>query len=219
MDNNRSIELVIFDMDGLMFDTEKISYESWVKAGERFGYAISMDVFHQTIGANLERTIEIYKRHFGDAFPTDEIITERAKISDDIVTAKGVPVKPGLTALLDHLRANHIRCAVATSTSRKRANKLLELSGVKGYFDCIVCGDEVKRSKPDPEIFLKVCKTLNLSPKVTMVLEDSEAGIEASYKGGMLPVLIPDIKQPSRQSLARAYKVLEDLHQVIDLFH
>lgn len=214
---NSNIELIIFDMDGLMYDTEKISYEAWVRAAEIYDYKINDEIFNLTLGANLEKTKRIFMNYFGENFPIDEVIRERVRISDEILVEKGVPIKKGLYELLEYLNDNKIRMAVATSTNRERAMALLLQSRVIDYFDCIVCGDEVEYSKSNPEIFIKVIDALSCKPESTIVLEDSESGIEAAYRAGMLPIMIPDVIQPSERTKEKLYKQFSDLTQVINV--
>jgi HAD superfamily hydrolase (TIGR01509 family) len=214
MINQLKIELIIFDMDGLMFDTEKISFVSWRDAAALYGYQIDDEIFRKTIGTNLIRTKDIYLNHFGSSFPIEEIISERVRISEEIIRLKGVPVKKGLYDLLDYLSQSNIKKAVATSTSRKRALNLLKLASIYSSFDYVLCGDEIEKSKPDPEIFLKVSDKLGCSPKKCLVLEDSEAGIEAAYKAGMFPIMIPDIKEPNDLTQTLIFKKMDSLLDV-----
>jgi HAD superfamily hydrolase (TIGR01509 family) len=214
MTNQLNIELIIFDMDGLMFDTEKISFVSWRQSAVQYGYEIDDEIFRKTIGANLIRTKEIYLNHFGNNFPIEEIINDRSRIAEEIVKSKGVPVKKGLYDLLDYLKQSNIKKAVATSTSRKRALNLLRMANIDKYFDYILCGDEIEKSKPDPEIFLKVSDKLACSPEKCLVLEDSEAGITAAYIAGMLPIMIPDIKEPDDETKALIFKKMNSLMDV-----
>jgi beta-phosphoglucomutase-like phosphatase (HAD superfamily) len=138
-------ELIIFDMDGLMFDTEKISFASWKDAAALYGYQIDDEIFRKTIGANLISTKDIYLKHFGSGFPIEEIISERVRISEEIIELNGVPIKKGLYDLLDYLSQSNIKKAVATSTSRKRALNLLKLAGIDSCFDYVLCGDEIEK--------------------------------------------------------------------------
>lgn len=201
-------------MDGLMFDTEKISFISWRDAAARYGYQIDDKIFQKTIGANLISTKDIYFKHFGSNFPVEEIISERVRISEEIIRSNGVPIKKGLYELLDYLSQSNIKKAVATSTSRKRALNLLKLAGIDGIFDYVLCGDEIEKSKPDPEIFLKVSDKLGCFPKGCLVLEDSEAGIEAAYKAGMFPIMIPDMKEPNELTQTLIFKKMDSLSDV-----
>ena len=212
-----NIELIIFDMDGLMFDTEKISYESWQEAAKLHGYTITEEIFKETIGATLSKTKHILVSHFGDTFPVDQVIRERITVSERIVAANGVPIKHGLHELLDYLKGQPIKLAVATSASRKRALNFLECARVVEYFDCIVCGDEVTQSKPHPEIFMRTGDILKAKAENTMVLEDSEAGIEAAYRAHMLPVMVPDLLMPGIATKQKLYAQVADLSQVITL--
>lgn len=221
MEKLRDIELIIFDMDGLMFDTEKISYEAWQRAASLYQFDISRELFEKTIGTNHARTKEIYVGFYGEKFPFELIRDERVKISSEFIQINGVPIKNGLNELLQFLRKNGFRMAVATSTSKKRASNLLKLAQVDSYFDYILCGDEIKNSKPDPEIFLKVAERLNCTPKKCLVLEDSEMGILAASQAGMMPIMIPDIIEPSEEIerlVFRKMNSLSDVKQLIEEF-
>ncbi|MBF4696084.1 HAD family hydrolase [Fusibacter ferrireducens] len=211
------IELVIFDMDGLMFDTEVISYKAWAKAADYYNYHMSKELFNRTIGTNLTRTREILMEYFGENFPFDLIKSERVIISNEIVNTDGVPIKKGLYELLEHLKKNKFKMAVATSTNRNRATDLLKLAKVDNYFDYVLCGDEVERSKPDPEIFIKVSKRLDCIAQRCVVIEDSENGILAAKRAGMIPIMIPDIQQPSLEIESLLFRKLENLKELINL--
>ncbi len=210
----KKVELIIFDMDGLMFDTEKIAFISWKEAAHKYGYEIDEELFKKTIGANLKRTIEIYLAHFGESFPIDAIREERFKLSESLVEQNGVPVKEGLFELLDYLKETDIKIAVATSTSRQRAMTLLKMAGIDMHFDYVLCGDEIENSKPHPEVFLKVSERIGCLPENCIVLEDSEVGIIAAHAAGMLPVMIPDMKEPEEEIRKLIYKRLDSLKDV-----
>jgi HAD superfamily hydrolase (TIGR01509 family) len=214
--DTKTIELVIFDMDGLMFDSEKISIYAWRKASEKYGYDITEEIFKQTLGLNLEKIREIFCKFFSEDCPYDDIKTQRRYVIDQYIDENGVPAKKGLFNLLELLKKLNIKTAVATSSSRATAEKMLILSEVLPYFDYIVCGDEVKKSKPDPEIFLIAADKLKCLPENCIVLEDSEAGIMAAYSAGMRPLLVPDMKMPSDEVRELAFKVFTDLDEVKD---
>jgi HAD superfamily hydrolase (TIGR01509 family) len=211
----RKVELIIFDMDGLMFDTEKIAFISWKRAAHKYGYEIDEEIFKKTVGANLKRTAEIYLEHFGERFPIDAIRDERFEVAESLIDMNGVPVKEGLYELLNYLKETDIKTAVATSTSRQRAMTLLKMTGIDMHFDYVLCGDEIVNSKPHPEIFLKVSEKLCCLPQNCIVLEDSEVGIIAAHKAGMLPIMIPDMKQPEEEVKKLTYKQLGSLHEVM----
>jgi HAD superfamily hydrolase (TIGR01509 family) len=209
----KEIELIIFDMDGLMFDTERPAFIAWKEAAACCGYEVDDVIYKRTIGSNAQRTREIYLQHFGEAFPYERVREELRNLRSH-AKETGVPIKDGLYELLDYLKKTKVKKAVATSTSRERALELLAKAGVIGYFDYVLCGDEIKESKPHPEIFLKVAGQLGCSPEKCLVLEDSEAGILAAHAAGMLPIMVPDMKQPEEEIKVLLYKQLLSLHDV-----
>lgn len=208
------LELVIFDMDGLMFDTEKLSYRIWKETVTEYGFQFTDAFYLSMIGSNLERIKGLCLKEFGEIFPFDEIKEVRYKRTNDLIKKDGLPVKKGLMELLTFLKSESIKTAVATSSSRDRANIFLKETNVTNFFDTIVCGDEITYSKPDPDIFLTVAKKLNCDPKNTIVLEDSDAGINAAYSGGMKPILVPDIKKPSDEILKMTFQHFDSLLDV-----
>ncbi len=208
------IRLVIFDMDGLMFDTERIAVDAWRSAGERLGFPISPGLVIETIGLNRKDTEATLLRRLGEGFPYEEASLLRIRYAEETVARSGVPVKEGLFELLDMLDSAGIPKAVATSTERARALRLLELAGVQSRFDAIVCGDEVERGKPSPDIFRTAASKLQIDPSGCMALEDSESGLMAAHRAGMLPVLVPDLKAPSAEALALAFRVFRSLTEV-----
>ena len=208
------MRLVIFDMDGLMFDTERIAVDAWRHAGERLGLTIPAELIIETIGLNRKDTEAVLLRRLGDGFQYEEANRLRLQYAEEAVARDGVPVTEGLEELLDALDSAGIRKAVATSTERARALNLLALAGVLNRFDAVVCGDEVARGKPFPDIFLAAATKLGCNPSDCMVLEDSEAGLTAAHRAGMTPVLIPDLKAPSRGALALAFRTFRSLTEV-----
>ena len=205
------VRLVIFDMDGLMFDTERIAVDSWRHAGDQLGFSISPEMVIETIGLNRKDTKAMLLRHLTDGFPYEEARRHRIRYAEETIAMNGVPVKEGLFELLDDLDAAGILKAVGTSTERARAQNLLELAGIRDRFDAVVCGDDVERGKPWPDIFLDAAAKLGCEPATCMVLEDSESGLTAAHRAGMLPVLIPDLKAPSSEALSLAFQVFSSL--------
>lgn len=206
-----NISAVIFDMDGLMFDTERLVIEGWKKVGTDFNIDISENVVIETMGLDVYGTEKVFKKHMGDCFPFYEVREKRIEYVMDWIDKNGVPVKAGLYELLDLLDEMKILKAVATSTEREKAYRLLTSAGVEERFDLIVCGDEIKNGKPNPDIFLKAAEHFGISPERCIVLEDSENGIRAAYKAGMYPIMIPDIKQPSDEVSNLAFKKFNSL--------
>ena len=212
------IKLIIFDMDGLMFDTERLAYRAWKEAGIKFNYKIDYQIFKKTIGLNIVKTEEIFENHYGSNFPFEKIRNEKIKLEDNYIFSEGIPLKGDLFELLEYIKGKKLKMALATSTNRNRTEFLLNSSGTKKYFDIITCGDEIINGKPDPEIFLKTSQKINCPPKNCMVLEDSENGITAAYRAGMLPVMIPDIIKPGKEIEAMLFKRFDNLKEVKDYF-
>lgn len=214
MGKKLEVELIIFDMDGLMFDTEKISFDAWKAAASLHNYQIDRSLFEKTIGTNITKAKEVYIDYFGEGFPFDLVRDEKVKLYDEIIRINGVPIKSGLYDLIQYLNQNKIKMAVATSTSKNRALNLLRVAQLESYFDYILCGDEIENSKPHPEIFLKVADKLDCKPNKCLVLEDSELGIAAAYQAGMIPIMIPDLKEPSEEIQNLLYKRMNTLLDV-----
>lgn len=208
-------ELIIFDMDGLMFDTERIYYKAWQEAAKQQGYTLDWDVYVQIVARNSAYIEKVLKQIFGEAFPYEVVVTEKRRLSDAQIMAEGIRIKEGLYELLDVLEAAGIKKAVATSSMKTKALNYLDLGKVKERFDTIICGSEVAESKPNPEIFLKVAQRLGVAPKQCWVLEDSRLGIESAKAAGMFPILIPDLVTPDEEMTQNAGIIMASLHEVI----
>ncbi|MDD5600813.1 MAG: HAD family phosphatase [Actinomycetota bacterium] len=212
------IKLVIFDMDGLMFDTERLAKKFWMEASEKFNHKIDDKIFKKTIGLNIKETKEIYKKYYGNEFPYEEIRAEKNKLERNYISSNGVPFKKGLIDLLEYLKKIKLKVALATSTGKERAEFLLNASGIKKYFDVIICGDEIENGKPHPDIFLETCKKMGFQPENCIVLEDSENGIKGAYRAGMLPIMIPDMIKPAKDIEAMLFKKFNNLMEVKNYF-
>jgi HAD superfamily hydrolase (TIGR01509 family) len=210
------IKLVIFDMDGLMFDTEKLIFRTWKEACKKYKRKVNYRIFKETIGLNRTKTEEVYKKYYGGSFPFEKIIDEAIGLLENHIHSEGVPLKEGLFELLEYIRKKQLKMALATSTSRDRTELLLNLSDTKKYFDLVTCGDEIVNGKPDPEIFLKTSQKIYCPPENCMVLEDSGNGIIAAYRAGMIPVMVPDIIEPGEEIEAMLFKKFNSLKEVKD---
>jgi HAD superfamily hydrolase (TIGR01509 family) len=215
---NEHTSLVIFDMDGLMFDTEKVSFQSFIKSCEFYGYALDEITFRRTIGVNLIRVKEIYQQRFGKEFPFDMVLAKKLEFATQYMEDNGVPIKEGLYELLDFLAKNKIKKAVATSSNRKTAMHLLALANVLKSFDYALYGDELKKSKPEPDIFLAVAKRMNCLPENCIVLEDSPLGVLAGSRAGMKVIMIPDLLQPDKDTQKLLFKEMKTLLEVEKYF-
>ncbi len=205
---------VIFDMDGLMTDTERLFIRLWCEVMTERGYPEHRDVVTHCIGLNHGATREYVRQTLGEDFDYQSIISEVAKRSVAFCETQGVPVMPGLYELLDYLDSRHIPYAVATSTVQKNATWRLENIGVLDRLHGMVTGDMVTVGKPEPEIFEKAAAVLGLPTNQCMVLEDSPHGILAAYRAGCMPVMIPDLKQPDAETSKLLYARCDSLVDV-----
>jgi HAD superfamily hydrolase (TIGR01509 family) len=205
------IAAVIFDMDGLMFDTERISVEGWQRAGSVCGCEIPESLLLDTIGRDLQDTRVLFDRTFGSSLDFERARDLCLQYVAEIIAQRGVPLKDGLLPLLSLLSARAVPTAVATSTERSRAHELLERAEIASEFDVIVCGDEVPTGKPAPDIFLLAADRLGIAPSQCFVLEDSDNGVAGAARAGMHPLLVPDLKPPSDQTRRLAERVFPNL--------
>lgn len=212
--NRYELELVIFDMDGLMFDTERVSYLSFTEAAKSYGYDLDEATFQKTLGANLPKVKTIYQERFGNDFPFDAVIQKKFAWAADYIQRKGVPIKEGLHELLEYLCERKLKKAVATSSNREVALQLLKMAGIDHKFEYVLCGDEVEKSKPDPGIFLKVAEKLHCHAERCLVLEDSEMGILAAYRARMRAILVPDMVNASEATKKILFKECKSLLEV-----
>jgi HAD superfamily hydrolase (TIGR01509 family) len=205
---------VVFDMDGLMLDTERLALRCWTIAIERLGLEFDAALMPAMIGRNSRDSRALVLERHGDDFPIDRLMQASQETYDAMVARDGVAVKPGLVALLDWLDARRIPRVVATSTRRARAEAKLAQANLLAGFAALVGGDEVERGKPMPDIFLLAATRAGVAPGDCIVLEDSEPGVCGALAAGMVPIMVPDILPPSATLLARNPLVLPSLGAV-----
>lgn len=206
-----AIQAVAFDMDGLMFDTERLANELWIVAGAERGWTLSLELLTSLAGQPESSDRRVLREAYGDSFPYDALRARRIALEADYFQDHEVPLKPGLLELLDFLQARKIPIGLATSTARYRVLPLLGKAGILGRFASILCGDEVEHVKPDPEIYRKTAERLRVAPGNLLVLEDSRAGIAAACAAGAIPVMVPDLLAPDETTLSRAARVFGSL--------
>lgn len=188
-----NLKAAVFDMDGLMFNTEWVIKYSWEIVGKEMGYENFSDNIYNTLGMNHNRRKEYFLSKYGENFDFDNFTERYREISMKYMEENGTPIKKGLRNILSYLKENKIKMAIATSSSRKFAmDKILD-AGVEDYFDVIICGDMVTKSKPDPQIYKIACEKLNIDYKDCIAFEDSPKGIISAYSAGLNPIMIPDL--------------------------
>lgn len=210
-------QAVIFDMDGLMLDTERIYHRTWQRAGHELGYSISDAFMLSTIGRTFPDCYRLLVETYGPDFPLAAFQARWPARWHEDVARNGVPQKPGLIALLDWLDAQAIPKAVATSTTRDEAHFTLRAGGIADRFAVVVTGDEVAHGKPAPDIYLLAAARLGVTPTRCVALEDSDAGVLSAAAAGMVAMMVPDTKQPSPEAATQATHVVTTLHEVTRL--
>ncbi|MCL2720354.1 MAG: HAD family phosphatase [Treponema sp.] len=208
---------VIFDMDGLMLDTENMTIPHWETAGNLFGYKITKDIVLRTVGISSIEAKNVFLKEFGMDFPYKEIQEEFRSLMKKEIEATGVQKKKGLDYLLESLTTAGIPFGVATSSSRATAFYMLEKAGIIEKFTAITGGDEVKNGKPSPDIFLLAAKKLGFSPSVCVGFEDSTAGLRGLHAAGIRSIFIKDIIEPPQEVLDTVWHKLDDLSQAVQL--
>jgi HAD superfamily hydrolase (TIGR01509 family) len=209
---------VIFDMDGLMLDTERPAVTAWEQAAMEMGWQLSGEVLARTIGVDEASTRSILVETYGEDFPYDAIREDLERVYVENVEKNGIALRPGLLTLLEHLIGLGIPIAVATSSDRNIALWKLEMAGIREHFRLFVCGDEVRRGKPAPDIFLKAVELLGRGPAECLGFEDSPAGLRALEAAGIRSVFIRDMVEPPPEVLAAVWLRLNSLDEAVPLF-
>jgi len=204
---------VIFDMDGVLLDTEPLYRDAMQIACRDLGFELSHELHLAQVGAPAEAGEAMMREHFGPDFPMDQYNAHTRRVMTDL-TARGVPVKPGARELLSALKSRGIPAAVATSTSRPTAPERLERAGLLNMFSALVTRNDVENGKPHPEPFLNAASRLGALPAHCLALEDSFNGIRAAHAAGMRVVMVPDLLPPTDEITAICHAVLTDLHEV-----
>lgn len=207
---------IIFDMDGVLFDTERISNECWKEVGMAMGLGDLEEGVKGCVGLNRNDAQILMSSLYGADFPFDEFRTTVHALMKQRLLEEGVPVKEGVVEILDYLTENGYIVGMASSTSRKSVMGHLEQTGLTHYFRAIVTGDMVEHSKPMPDIYLKACEELGVSPVNAIAIEDSPNGIRAAYRAGMKPIMVPDLIEPTPEIEALLYGKFYSLSDVED---
>lgn len=218
------IRAVLFDMDGTLIDSERIYRPAWIKALEDFGASIDTEYFFKRVaGMNITTMQAFCEAEYGKDFPFVEIRQRRREYVLEQIEREGIPCKPGVPAILSELMRRGIRIAVASSSGGEWVRFCLARAGIDAsLFECIMSGECVEKSKPDPEIFLKTAAAMGFSPEECVVAEDSANGVLAGYAAGMKTVMIPDLQpctEALRPCLWHCIDTLEALPVLIENFN
>lgn len=210
---------LIFDMDGVILDTEQLVRRSWNLAARDYGAANSDPVFLLTVGTTRKHTCDILREHYGADFPAEEFNTALSKIYHEIEAVEGVPVKPGARELLEWAKQSGFRVGLASSTRQPIVERELGRENLLQYFDYVLGGDRIARSKPFPDIYETACREMQVQPSNAFAIEDSYNGIRSAHAAGMMPVMVPDLLPPTEemQQLSREiFASLREFHAFLE---
>lgn len=208
------IKGIIFDMDGLMFDSENLSYQCLIKIMEKYNVDFPIECFHQMMGAtpaDIKKVFLQYCDLSGYNVTFEELMEEYAAMMNSLVMEKGMPMKKGLLDLLDYAKEHHLKMAVASSSSRNVIAKYLKMNKISDYFEVCVGHEDITESKPSPQIFLKACADLGLKNEEVVVYEDSNRGLLAAQNAKMDNIWIPDLDQVEESTKTGISATYDDL--------
>lgn len=208
---------VLFDVDGVILDTECLYSRFWMEACHYYGFPMTKAQSLQMRSLNKTAGQEKLRALFGPAADYTTIRQKRIELMDAFVEKEGVTAKPGIYTLLDALDARGIPCAITSSSPQQRLESYLTPLNLYHRFKKVISGYDVPRGKPEPDIYLRGAAELGLPPETCLALEDSPAGILSAYRAGCLPVLIPDQDTPGQDTLSLLYAKADTLTDVISL--
>lgn len=207
------IDAVIFDMDGTLVDSERLGFTGWREAGKRLGATIPDDLMRSFIGHNAAEVVAMCTDYLGDADLAQRVFDLHWDIRRER-TATDLTLLPGVHEALSALKAAGMRLAVCTSSDRPITESNLSRFGILDAFESITCGDEVKRGKPNPQIYTIAAQKLGVSPDACAVVEDSPNGVRAGYAAGMTVFMVPNVIEPTREMVEKTARILGTLHEL-----
>lgn len=210
----KKYKAVIFDMDGVIFDSERCVIECWKVVAEKYHISNVEQVLMKCLGVTYEEGKKIFLEHYGEDFPYDERKKERSDLYHEKYDGGRLPLKPSIKELLVYLKEKGYKVGVASSTREAVVSKQLTDAKLIEYFDNLTCGDMLERSKPDPDIYLMACDKLGVKPEEAIAIEDSYNGVRSAYRAGMFSIMVPDLVEPDEEMKSFAGKILRSLFDV-----
>ena len=207
----KQVQAVIFDMDGVIFDSERLVIECWQVIAAKHNIPDIVEICMRVQGNNREETGRRFREKYGNDFPYEVYKNEVSALFRRLYGEGRLPLKPGAAEILQELKRNRMPLALASSTRTDIVKQELQDARLLHYFDAALGGDMAPRSKPEPDIFLAAAAALQAEPKYCYVLEDSHNGIRAAYKAGMHPIMVPDMQQPAEEIRKLAEVIADNL--------
>lgn len=213
----RTVKGVLFDMDGVILDSEKLYTRFWVEGGRALGYPMTREQALGLRGRNKDSADQRIKEYFGPDASYQDIKAKRIELMDAYVDKVGIEPKPGIREILAYLKEQHISCAITTASPMERVRKYLMPLELFDLFNAVCTTYDVVHGKPAPDIYLFGAKTLGLSPENCIAIEDSAAGIQSAFAAGCMATLVPDQDIPDGDTLERISVLADSLLDVIDV--
>lgn len=215
---NMSIKAVLFDMDGLMVDTESLATEAFIHSAKKQGYKMTREETLLVLGFTTKSIYEFWENYFKDSDVSGkQLVDDHYEYIEDILFTTGPKKMPFIEELLIYLKDNNYKVAVASSSNMNHIVNNMEKTGLVKYIDELASGAEVKNGKPGPDVFLLAAERLGVKPEECLVLEDSKAGVIAGSTAGTKVIMVPDMFEPDEVCKEKAYKIVENLGEVIKL--
>ncbi|MCL2843072.1 MAG: HAD family phosphatase [Oscillospiraceae bacterium] len=211
------LRAVIFDMDGLLFETEALYLKAWPEVGAAMGFTITQEIAMQTLSRQLKDCEAIFQAHYGPEFSIDAVRPVMQAWFLAEIEKNGLPLRPGAREIVELIHERGIPFALGTANRTDVAQYYLKVTGLAEYFNTIVTLDMVEHAKPAPDVFLQAAERMGVLPAQCLVLEDSPIGLQAAYAAGCLPVLVPDLLTPDEATIAKAWRVFDNLKQVAEV--
>ena len=204
---------IVFDMDGLLFDTETLYVEAAVAAASELGHDASTEIIMRTTGGPWTQTRQLLLEHYGEAFPVDDFVTVWIR-RFWVLAEDRLRLKPGVVELLDSIDILGLPKAIATSSSHRTVDRHLDAGGLTGRVDAIVAAGDYAHGKPAPDPFLAAAARLGIEPPACLGLEDSHNGVRSAATAGMMTIMVPDLLPPTDDIRRLCVAVAGDLHEV-----
>ena len=211
----KDFDAVVFDMDGVIFDSERATMLCWLELADKYGIKDMEKPYLACTGTNAAMTRQIMLDAYGEDFPYDEYAHEASRMYHERYDGGRLPMKSGVVEILEYLKNSGKKIALASSTKKQKVISQLQDAGILNYFDEIVTGDMVEKSKPEPDIFLLACEKIGVSPERAYAIEDSYNGIRSAYRGGLRPIMVPDLLPADQEMNKLAEVVIDNLENVV----
>lgn len=211
------MKAVVFDMDGVLFDTESVGFAAWDYACKKLGIASASGLAYKTLGMNAAAVDGILKEYYGENFELEAFHRLCRAYTYTYFVENGVPQKPYVHDALNKLKNSGLKIALASSTGRKGVLRNLESAGITGYFEAVISGDMTERSKPAPDIYLKAAEALGVPARSCFAVEDSRNGILSAHGAGMKVIMVPDLWQGDKETDGLLFAKCENLKAAADM--